>query len=199
MNILFVCTGNTCRSPMAQALLQEKSDHQVKSAGIYAQNGQKASEYTLNVLESDGINYNGHAQQVDEALVNWADLILTMTTQHKQIVTMKYAQAFDKIFTLKEYAMDDDQSKWEQLKQAYLNLEEKRAIVVEENGQHQTEQQLRAFLREEQDEIERLEAEMPSYDISDPFGGDQAAYQQTLQEIKNYIEMLVKKLENKEK
>lgn len=197
MNILFVCTGNTCRSPMAQALLQEKSEHQVKSAGISAKHGAHVSEGTRTVLQSAGLKYQERSKPIDEQLIDWADLVLTMTTQHKQIVATKYSKAFEKIYTFKEYAIDDEQSTWEQLKQAYLNLEEKRMIVVEENGQQQTQQQLRAFLREEQDEIQRLEAEMPNYDISDPFGCDAETYQKTFKEIEKHVDLLVEKLKNK--
>lgn len=199
MNILFVCTGNTCRSPMAKALLKEKSDHNVKSAGISARNGDPLSTGAIHVLSDHSLDTQDEAKLVDNELVSWADLVLTMTTQHKQILTIKFPKAFEKIFTLKEYTIDEDQSTWEQLKQAYLNLEEKRVIVLEETGQQQTEQQLRAFLREEQDEIERLEAEMPNYDIKDPFGGDKTAYQETFKEIEKYIELLIEKLENRDK
>ena len=199
MNVLFICTGNTCRSPMAQALLQKKANVHVQSAGLFASAGAPASAGTLDVLQSNDIALNHQSQAVTKETLDWADIILTMTMQHKQALTTQYPEVIEKLYALKEYTLLDGQSTWEQLKQAYARLEEKRLIVVTEKDQHQTEQQLRAFLREEQDEIERLEAELPNYDISDPFGGDQQTYQETFTEIEKYIDILAEKLENKEK
>ncbi|WP_112182204.1 MULTISPECIES: low molecular weight protein arginine phosphatase [Paraliobacillus] len=197
-NVLFICTGNTCRSPMAEALLKHKSDFEVKSAGIFASIGSKASQGTIDALQTVNIELEHQSQPVSEQLLDWADLILTMTMQHKQTVTMQYPQVHDKVYTLKEYTLLDGQSTWEQLKKAYIRLEEKRALVVAEKDQSQSEQQLRAFLREEQDEIERLEAEMPNFDITDPYGGSSEVYNQTLEEMEKYIDILVETLKSKE-
>lgn len=195
-NVLFICTGNTCRSPMAEALLKHKSKFKVKSAGIFASIGSPASQGTIDALQTVNINVEHQSQPVSEQLLDWADVILTMTMQHKQTVAMQYPQVHDKVYTLKEYTLLDGQSTWEQLKKAYIRLEEKRALVVSEKDQSQSEQQLRAFLREEQDEIDRLEAEMPNFDITDPYGGDAATYQQTLEEMDKYVDILVETLEN---
>ncbi|WP_117168410.1 low molecular weight protein arginine phosphatase [Paraliobacillus sediminis] len=195
-NVLFICTGNTCRSPMAEALLKHKSNFEVKSAGIFASNGSPASQGTIDALQTANIKVEHQSQPVSEQLLDWADLILTMTMQHKQTVTMQYPQVHDKTYTLKEYTLLDGQSTWEQLKKAYVRLEEKRALVVAEKDQNQSEQQLRAFLREDQDEIDRLEAELPNFDISDPYGGDAATYQQTLEEMDKYVDLLIETLDN---
>jgi len=199
MNVLFICTGNTCRSPIAQALLQKKANVNVQSAGLFASPGAPASQGTLDALQSNDITLNHKSQSVTKEKLDWADIILTMTTQHKQALTAQYPEVIEKLYTLKEYTLLDGQSTWEQLKKAYAQLEEKRLTVITEVDQQQSEQQLRAFLREEQDEIERLEAELPNYDISDPFGGDEQTYQDTLTEIEKYIDILIEKFENKEK
>ncbi|GGM32688.1 protein-tyrosine-phosphatase [Paraliobacillus quinghaiensis] len=199
MNVLFICTGNTCRSPMAQALLQKKAAVHVQSAGLFATPGSPASPGTEYALKSNDITLNHQSQPVTKELLDWADIILTMTMQHKHALTAQYPEVVEKVYTLKEYTLLDGQSTWEQLKQAYAQLEEKRLTVVTEVDQNQTEQQLRAFLRETQDEIDRLEAELPNYDISDPFGGGQQIYQDTLAEIEKYIDILIEKFENNEK
>jgi len=108
MNILFVCTGNTCRSPMAEGLLrqmaeQQKLNIQVQSAGVAAFPGSPASTHTLTILKNRGVSLQHQSQPVTAELLQWADLVLTMTGSHKQILSQQYPQALDKVFTLKEY------------------------------------------------------------------------------------------------
>lgn len=105
MNIYFVCTGNTCRSPMAEALFQaqQKEGIQVRSAGIYAMDNGDISENSKQVIKEVGINYTHFSRQVNEEDVHWADLILTMTSAHKLRVLEEYPNAAKKLYTLKEY------------------------------------------------------------------------------------------------
>ncbi|MBU5594857.1 low molecular weight protein arginine phosphatase [Amphibacillus sp. MSJ-3] len=194
MKVLFICTGNTCRSPMAEAILQDKSDYQVKSAGIFAQPGTPTNEKAIAALKSKHIHFNGSSQPLTNTLVEWADLILTMTNQHKYTVVSQFTQAHGKIYTLKEYVSDDIDETWHALKQAHLNLEEKRSRVIEKHGGKLTEQEQGDFFQEELDEIHRLERKLPNLDIPDPFGLDQEAYQKTLTEISQAIDALIKKL-----
>ncbi|CCQ94989.1 Low molecular weight protein-tyrosine-phosphatase ywlE [[Clostridium] ultunense Esp] len=106
MKVLFVCTGNTCRSPMAEALLRHLvgDEMEVKSAGILAFEGSPASPHAIQVMEERGIELNHTARQIDEPLMSWADLILTMTIGHKRSLQNHFPQYTDKVFTLKEYA-----------------------------------------------------------------------------------------------
>lgn len=110
MKILFVCTGNTCRSPMAQALLEKIAKDkglniEVKSAGIFALDGQKASANAIEVMKQEGIDLENHrARIIHRDLLEEADLILTMSKSHKEALLSKFDFVKGKVYTLKEYA-----------------------------------------------------------------------------------------------
>ncbi|GAE27224.1 low molecular weight protein tyrosine phosphatase [Halalkalibacter wakoensis JCM 9140] len=103
--VLFVCTGNTCRSPMAEALLRSKFGEtvQVKSAGVQAYPNSPASEGTKAVLAEKGIEFDHLSQPVTDELLHWADIVLTMTNSHKEMIKIFYPHVNEKLFTLKEY------------------------------------------------------------------------------------------------
>lgn len=111
MNILFVCTGNTCRSSMAEGIFKHLliknniENIHVSSAGISAYGGDVANKNAITVLKSKGIDISNHsARQIDDVILTNSDLILTMTDSHKRVL-IKYAPEFsNKIFTLREFA-----------------------------------------------------------------------------------------------
>ena len=110
MNIYFICTGNTCRSPMAAAILAAKKLEgvQVKSAGIYAMPGGVMSTGTTQVLQEENMWMPHETSAVTPDDLAWTDLILTMTVSHKNGLLQAYPQVADKTFSLKEYALDQD-------------------------------------------------------------------------------------------
>ncbi len=109
-NILLVCSGNTCRSPMAKAIMQqllENADEQsiaVESAGLYTSNGLPASEAAQIVMQEMGMDISRHTSQaVNEALITEADFIFTMTREHRRFLTGLFPQKERRIFTLGEF------------------------------------------------------------------------------------------------
>lgn len=106
MQIYFICTGNTCRSPMAEAILKNKQleNVEVRSAGIYAQKGSEMSVHAKSVLHENGMTENHVSSPVDAQFIQQADLILTMTASHMHTLIQYFPEAANKIFTLGEYA-----------------------------------------------------------------------------------------------
>lgn len=108
--IALVCTGNTCRSPMAETLLREKVREKfgtedvirVLSAGVAAGIGSGASPQSVEVMGERGLDLTGHSsQQLDDSLINVADLILTMTRGHQSAILAAWPNLHDRVFTLR--------------------------------------------------------------------------------------------------
>lgn len=87
MNILFVCTGNTCRSPMAEGYINSKySNITAKSCGIFT-DGSPASENSKTAMAEIGIDISSHiSTPINQELIEWADRIICMSPSHKQML-----------------------------------------------------------------------------------------------------------------
>jgi len=103
MKILFVCTGNTCRSPMAASFLP---DTIAESAGTHALPGDEATAEAIQAAKHAGGRSleNHRARRLDSVDLESFDWILTMNIQQKHAVILRYPQLADKVFTLGEKA-----------------------------------------------------------------------------------------------
>ncbi|MFM7215303.1 MAG: ribose 5-phosphate isomerase B, partial [Verrucomicrobiota bacterium] len=106
--LLFVCTGNTCRSPMAEGIarqvLADTGNWRVVSAGTGAINGQPPSPNAVKAMRLSGVDISGHrSQMVNARLVEEATLILGLTRGHVDNLLYLYPQASTKTFTLGQF------------------------------------------------------------------------------------------------
>ena len=111
MKIMFICTGNICRSAMAEAMLtkmlknEKKQDVEVYSSGIYAQTGDSPTLDAIEVMEEYDVDLKSHrATNTKESKIEEMDVILCATLSHKVAVMQEYPQLKEKVYTMKEYA-----------------------------------------------------------------------------------------------
>lgn len=187
--ILFVCTGNTCRSPMAEGLMRKiladegLAGIEVQSAGVAAQDGTPISEHAANVLKANGCTGPLRSAALSQSTVEWADLILTMTSAHKRYAIQRFPDAVDKIHTLKEYVEADSAAaaKIAEVESLMTDIQLKQALAE-------------PVTDEERFRIAALQRELPNPDIADPFGGSLQEYEDCAAEIHACLIKLAAKL-----
>lgn len=108
MRILFVCTGNTCRSPMAEYFAKKyiKENNlencEVGSAGINAATGQSASKEAVKVMKEKGVDITDHrSKMLMKEDLKENDKVFTMTNSQKEVIEDMYG--FKEVYTLKHY------------------------------------------------------------------------------------------------
>lgn len=187
--ILFVCTGNTCRSPLAEGLCRTMArrmgvDVEVRSAGVSAADGMAVSRHTGDILRekeaSDGVSASCSLRG---ETVEWADLILTMTMSHKRSLLERHPGAVDKVYTLKEFAETESSS--------MSAIREKEQLISE----LQMKQALgQTVTQEERERLFLLDRMAPDFDIADPFGGTRRDYDQAAKEIEQALAVVLARL-----
>jgi protein-tyrosine-phosphatase len=168
MKVLFVCTGNLCRSPMAAALLRHElarrgcSDIEIASAGTWAVEGSGATTDAVSVLAARGVDLKLHqAQQLIAHDVVTADLVVAMTSVHVREILDLVPAAAPKIRLLKELAELE-----------YVSLDE------------EVEERLLSFLEADRPPARR------SFDVDDPMGLPASAYERCAEELGHGVRVL---------
>ena len=107
MQIILVCSGNTCRSPMAEAIFKRKFNGKAEiiSRGLYVPEHIHASFNSEKAMSEMGLDIKNHiSKQLTIPEAEGADLILTMTKTHKATILSVCPDLKEKVFTLCEYA-----------------------------------------------------------------------------------------------
>jgi protein-tyrosine-phosphatase len=113
--ILFLCTGNSCRSVMAEGLMQKMLDAagldsvRVLSAGTHAVTGYPPTQETIDVMEKEGIDVSGHlGQPVTATLIEHADAIFCMEPAHRETVLELVPEAKERTHLLATYGLSEE-------------------------------------------------------------------------------------------
>ncbi len=114
--ILLVCTGNSCRSVMAAALLEKmlkgKGKYKINTAGTAAFKGTRATDEAIEVMSEEHIDVSKHlSQPLSNELVDAADLILVMERRHKEYILNHKPDARNKVHLLSEFGRPQEENK----------------------------------------------------------------------------------------
>ncbi|MCP4540985.1 MAG: low molecular weight protein arginine phosphatase [Chloroflexi bacterium] len=108
--VIIVCTGNICRSPMAEVLLQSRLAHddarqdwQVASAGVWTADGRPASTHAIEVMDRRGIDLSDHrSRNITREMMSQADLVLAMTRSHTEALGAAFPVHARKVYLISE-------------------------------------------------------------------------------------------------
>lgn len=108
-SVLFICTGNTCRSPMAEVmathLARTVPGWRFSSAGLFAHLGQPASDGAIKVMEEKGLDLTSHRSRLaDTSLLEKADWVIPMTRGHEQMILETVSLPPERVRTLMSFS-----------------------------------------------------------------------------------------------
>ncbi|MGY1719496.1 low molecular weight phosphatase family protein [Blastococcus sp. SYSU DS0552] len=183
--VLFVCTGNICRSAAAERLLRAWSPDggqrvEVRSAGTQARPGRAMHPRTERALARHGVRADGFAsRRLSEADVDWADLVLTMTGDHRDEVVAISPRGLQKVFTVMEAAA----------------LAQALGPSWAPGSAHRHGSELTQALREARARFARSRG--AEFDVPDPIEGSSRVHAEAVDQIADALEFLAPLLEDR--
>ena len=128
-NVMMVCIGNICRSPIAEVYLQHhQSELNVYSSGLGALVGKSADPKSVALMKAKDIALEKHcAQQINSVLVSGADLILTMEQRHVEAIQLKFPESRGKVHLIGKW--NDNQEVPDPYKKDQKAFEEASALI----------------------------------------------------------------------
>ena len=139
--ILIVCTGNICRSPVGEALLRDRlqkrglSDWLVESAGTWAQVKRGASQYSVEIMAEQGFDITDHqAEMIERSHMENSDLVLCMESGHMEALKTEFPAYASKVHLLSEmvgrnYSISDP---YGQSKNTYYRMVDDLAGIIDD-------------------------------------------------------------------
>ncbi len=200
MNILFVCTGNICRSAMAEAFMNQElaalngsSEVIVRSAGLQADEGGMPPPEVVSIMQEFGLDVSGHrAHLLCREDVDEADLILAMAMHNSSRMLTEYQEAVDRIFTLKEFVIQgmkkgqelgksDPAERLVELRKWIRHIEG----FEQDKGEQDLNRKLHVFM------LHYFHIYDHSFGIDDPLGQSMEFMRRTAHEIRDAVRSLV--------
>lgn len=108
--ILFVCTANICRSPMAEVILKEKlrnsgnTNISISSAGLMDMKGGRARDEAIEIIRNLGVDISHHrSRHLTDDMIKEADIVIVMEASHRDKILGKYPESSNKVFLLSRF------------------------------------------------------------------------------------------------